>query len=819
MFQNYLKTAFRNLIRNKVFAFINILGLAIGMTCCFLILLFVQDELSYDTFQDKFDRIYRVKYIPKFAGGSMELARTPPPLSPLLTENFPEIERASRFFIRSASIEVPSSNGGENKRYEEGRFFFADSTLTDIFTFNFSKGNPETALDAPFSVIIAESIAQKYFGEADPIGKSILMSGQYAFKVTGVFEDYPDNSHVHFELIAPYANMFSVEDESIRVAMQDNLKQNWVISHSYTYVLLKPNQTAETVHAKMPQLLQTHGNEQVRDKQEFVLQPLEEIHLRSGIGLEIESVGSMRYIYLFGIIALLTLLIACINFVNLSTAASLKRATEVGIRKVVGANKGNLIGQFLSESLLLSFFAFGVSLLLLEFALPILNNLTGKSLQFSLLSNWQTLSLFVGVFLLSGLLAGSYPAFFVTRFQAASVLKGSGYANVPKGSALRKILITTQFFVTIALIAATLVVYQQWNYMRNQPMGFEKDQVLTVRLFSENMNTIFGGVTGELRGKMNAFEESLQENPQVLNSTLSSALPGLGSVRRNVTTDKIKLEDNFYMGIMAVDYDFTETYQMEVIEGRSFGKSFGTDHLNAFILNEKAVTELGWKNTSDAIGGAMEMEGKKGTVIGVIKDFHYANLSQPIEAMALHVDAATFTTFSIRLQNTSIPETIDFIDQKWASFFPQKVMEYEFLDSQIDELYVTESRLSKIIGYFSLLAILIACFGLYGLVMYAAHQKTKEIGIRKVLGASIPSILSLLSKDFLQLIVLASVLAIPLVFYGMNEWLTDYAYRIDLSWWLFAVPVVAVLLIAFITLTFQTLQSALANPVEALRSE
>lgn len=820
MLQNYLKTAFRNLTRNKIFALINILGLAIGMACCFLIVLFVKDELSYDQFQDKFERIYRVKYLPKFSGTDMQLARIPPPVSPLLTEYFPEIEASARFYNRSASIEVPSTiEGEENKQYEEDRVFFADSTLTDIFTLHFTKGNPNTALDAPFSVVIAESIAEKYFGDENPMGKTILMSGQYPFKVTGVFEDYPDNSHVHFELIAPYQNMFSIESEAIRGNMQTNLAQNWVISHSYTYVLLKPNQSPESVHAKMPQLVETYASEAVKGKEDFVLQPLKEIHLQSNIGLEIEAVGNIQHIYLFSLIALLTLLIACINFVNLSTAASLKRATEVGIRKVVGANKGNLVGQFLSESLLLSFFAFVVSLLLLEFTLPILNNLTGKMLQFNLLQHWQETLLFVGIFLSAGILAGSYPAFFVTRFQPASILKGTGFRGAPKGAALRKVLITSQFFVTIALIAATLVVYQQWQFMRSQPMGFAKDQVLTVRLFSENMNSIFGGVTGELRSKMNAFEDRLEKNPNILGSTLSDGLPGTGSIRRNVVTDEIKAEDNVYIGVMAVDYDFPTTYELDIIEGRTFDKSFGTDHQNAFLINEKAVETLGWENAANAVGKKMNMEGKEGTVIGVIHDFHSTSLSQPIEALTLHVNAGTFTTFSIRMQNAAIPETIDFIRQQWAAFFPEKVMDYTFLDEQIEEAYTTESRLSQIIGYFSFLAILISCFGLYGLVMYAALQKAKEIGIRKVLGASVPNILTLLSKDFLQLIALASVLAIPLVFYGTSQWLQDYAYRIDLSWWLFALPVLAVLLIAMATLSFQTVQSALANPVEALRNE
>ncbi|MFK7904986.1 MAG: ABC transporter permease [Chitinophagales bacterium] len=819
MLQNYFKTAFRNLIRNKIFSLINILGLAIGMTCCFLIVLFVKDELSYDQFQEKFERIYRVKYLPKFSGSGMELARTPPPLSPLLTDYFPEIEQSARFYLRSASIEVPAINGEENKQYEEDRVFFADSTLTDVFTFQFTKGNPQTALDAPFSVVIAESIAEKYFGDENPMGKTILMSGQYAFNVTGVFEDYPDNSHVHFEIVAPFQNMFSIEPEAIRENMKTNLAQNWVISHLYTYVLLKPNQSPESVDTKMPQLIDTYASEAVKGKEDFVLQPLKDIHLRSGIGLEVEAVGNMRHIYLFGIIALLTLLIACINFVNLSTAASLKRATEVGIRKVVGANKANLVGQFLSESLLLSFFAFVVSLLLFEFSLPILNALTDKTLEFNLLQDWGLSLVFVSIFLASGLLAGAYPAFFVTRFQAASILKGTGYRSIPKGAVLRKALITTQFFVSIALIAATLVVYQQWQYMRNQPMGFAQNQMLTVRLFSENMNSIFGGVTGELRGKMNAFEESLQENPNILGSTLSAALPGMGSLRRNVSTDSIKVEDNLYMGVIAVDYDFPNVYDLEFIEGRTFDKSFGTDHLNAFVINEKAIPILGWESPATAIGQPMVMEGKTGTVVGVVKDFHSTDLTSSIEGLILHVDAGTFTTFSIRMQNAEIPQTVDFIRQKWGGFFPEKVMDYAFLDDQIETLYVTESRLSKIIGYFSFLAILISCFGLYGLVMYAALQKAKEIGIRKVLGASVPNILTLLSKDFLQLIALASVLAIPLVFYGMSQWLEDYAYRIDLSWWLFALPVAAVLLIAMTTLSFQTVQSALANPVEALRNE
>ncbi|MBD2757032.1 ABC transporter permease [Spirosoma validum] len=821
MLTNYLKIAYRNLLRQKSFSLINIVGLTVGLTCCFLILLFVRHELSYDTFQQKYDRIYRLTYLPKFAGLEQPLALTPPPASPLLTSNFSEIEKSARLYRSNATIEVPNQQPGQHVKYDKERFFFGDSTLLDIFTFHFRQGNPHTALRDKFTVIITNETATKYFGRQNPIGKTLLYEGKYPLRVTGVVDAFPDNSHVHIDLLANYETMYATESEIVR----QNLPQNWVISHGYTYVLLRPGQSVEKVNARFPQFLLTHANKQFAKDIVYTLEPLRDIHLRSEVQNSPEPSGSITYLYVFIGIALMTLLIACINFVNLSTARSLKRAKEVGIRKVLGSEKGQLIAQFLGESMLLSTVALGFSFLLITLLLPVLNNLTGKHLTISyLLSDGWLLLLFVGIALVTGLLAGSYPAFFVSRFQPIATLKGravfgSFISGKAKGGAVRQTLLGVQFVVSIALIIGTLVAFQQLHYLQNRPLGFDKEFVITANTRSEKITNVFADPSDSTYLRLRTFREILLNNPHIRQVTLSNRQMGDGSIRRNVVPEGRKPDDNLFIGAVGVDHNFAQVYGLKMVAGRDFSEAYPTDKLSAFLINETGVKQLGWKSLAEALGKSVNLEGKEGKIVGVLKDFHNQSLLDPIEGTLFTIDQPHLSLFSIKIQAQDKAETLKFIQQEWDKYFPEKGFSYQFLDQRLAQLYEREQRLSTLIGYFAGLAILISCLGLYGLVSLVTQQKTKEIGIRKVLGASVSSIVSLVSRDFVILVLISLVIASPLAWWAMNKWLAGFAYKIDITWWMFALAGLLSLTVTLLTVSFQSIKAALVNPVKSLRSE
>ncbi|MFT4759818.1 MAG: putative ABC transport system permease protein [Saprospiraceae bacterium] len=819
MLKNHLTIAIRNLFKNKLFSAINILGLSLGMACCFLIVLFLQHEFSYDNFHTKADRIYRLNYGADFARDGMIIASCPPVLAPLLAENVSEIEKTARMFRRNISISTKDANGSAINEFEVENNFFCDSTILDILTFDFVQGNPKTALDAPGSVVITEEMSAQLFGTADGLGKTLYFEDTHNFKVTGVVKKFPENAHLEFNLLVPYADMYNIMPEQPQQFARRNLAGNWIISHSFTYALLEEGADINAVNAKMPAFLKRFGNPDYSEKQSFTLFPVTDLHIKSPAQSEPKPTSNLSFLYIFLGIGFVTLLIACINFVNFSTAGSLSRAKEVGVRKVLGAGKRSIALQFLGESMILSFIAFIFSLVLVQAGLPFLNDVTNRNIDFVFIENIGSVALFFGIFIIAGLVAGSYPAFFVTRFKPISILRGTGFSNVPKGAALRKVLITVQFVASIALIAATLGIYKQLQFLLSQPMGFQTNQIINVPLFSPNLNTIFGGIDGSMRQKLNVFEEELLQNPKISAVTLSNAVPSQGSVRRQMTSDKVPTEDNFFIGCYAVDYDFMETYDLEIIAGRAFDKSYGTDHTSAFVINEMAVKALKFDSSAAAIGESVEREGKPGTIVGVVKDFHFQDLRAEIFPLSLDVDAAIFNTFSMKVNATDMPATLAFVENKWKEFFPQKVFEYTFLDNTIEDLYQAETGLGKMIGYFAFLAILISCFGLYGLVAFAALQKTKEIGIRKVLGASIPNILVMLSKEFIVLILIAGALAIPAAYYWLNSWLADYHYAIEIGAWLALIPIATVLAIALVTISFQVIKAALGNPVEALKCE
>jgi len=816
MFQNYLKIAFRNLGKRKIFAAINVFGLALGMTCCFLIVQYVWHETNYDTFHKNADRIHRISYHANFSN-EVTLARIPPAFATQLEENFPEMEAFARMYPRDISVTVVDTD----KQFEIEQVYFADSTISKVFNFDFLQGDERTALDQPFSVVLTDKIAIQLFGNINCIGKGLQLAGANNFRVTGVIKDWPTQAHTELKMLIPYKNMADVEPSYMRDRVLSVLEGNWTASHSYTYVLLRNKESLATVNGKFAAYIDKYGTENIKTKQKFSLFPVKDIHLTSEEGLEQKPPASWDRIYLFIAIGIITLLIACINFINLTTASSLNRAKEVGVRKVLGAGRNSLIGQFLGESVLLSFFAFLLSLILTALAMPTLNALTELNLQFA---PWKTPLLFLGfvaIFLIAGIIAGGYPAFYVSRFQAVATLKGSkGNSSSTGGAFLQKALITIQFLATIAFISGAAIIYLQLNYFRNQPMGFEQDLTLQIPIDSgNNLNAAFRSGDAAIRQKMNTLDEVLLQNPKIKAVTQCARAPGQGAVGRPIWNEFVLQEDAFTASVNAIDYDYAETFGLEVVAGRDFGLSYGVDHISSYMLNEKAVASLGWESPEAAIGQQVVESGREGIVVGVIKDYHFNSLQQEIQPLLFRVNPGEFGNFIVRLNNGNIPETLSFIQDKWKEFFPEKAFEYEFLDQALDDAYAAEERFGNIITYFAWIAVLISCFGLFGLAALLTQQRFKEIGIRKILGASVGQIIGGLAMDFLKLIGIAMLLAIPLTWYFMNGWLADFAYRIDFPWWVpFAVGL-GVVIIAFLTISSQTLKAALSNPVKALRYE
>ncbi|MEM9820347.1 MAG: ABC transporter permease [Bacteroidota bacterium] len=816
MWKNYFKIAFRNIWKQKTFSSINIMGLAFGMACCFLTVLYFNHEAGYDQTHTYKDRLYRLNYHLSFSNES-EYARVPPPVGPKLKDFFPEMEAVTRLYPRNISIRVVDTD----KQFEMEEVYFADSTTNQVFDFDFLHGNPNTALDAPFSVVLTDKTALQLFGRTDVLGEKLALAKADNFRVTGVVKALPDQTHFNFNLLVPYRNMVDVEPAHAQAQLKAILEQNWIATHSYTYVLLKENQDFTAINSRFKDFIQKFGHEQVRDKQDFELYPVENIHLYSEASSEQRPAASLNLLYLFLSIGLITLLIACFNFINLSTATSLNRAKEVGVRKVLGARRSFLVSQFLGESLLLSFFAFLVAMLIVQLALPYLNELTGLEMAFAPLQQLSMLGGFALVFVLAALVAGSYPAFYASRFLPVEVLKGGPGSNKkPGGVRLRKALITLQFLVAIAFISGASIVYLQLNYLRNQPLGFDKELMLAIPMTSsENINSLFRPGDPAARERMNTFDEIIQTSPNIKAATQCANLPGAGSVSRNVWTDSVPQTDNFFTPVLAVDYDYVETFNLELAAGRDFDLSFGTDHLSSFVINESAVERLKWGDAASAIGQRLTVEGKEGTVVGVLKNYHFRSLMVEIEPLIMEIRPGAFSYFAVRVDNSNLPETLKFIEDKWKTLYPEKVFEYTFLEESLNEAYDAEERIASIIGYFAFIAILISCFGLFGLAALMTQNRFKEIGIRKVLGASVGQILRILATDFLWLIAIAMIMALPLTWYFVNRWMQDFAYRIDFPWWVPIGTGLLVILIAFLTISSQTIRAAMSNPVDAIRTE
>ena len=802
MLSSYIKIALRNLKKYKGYSLINIAGLGIGMACCILILLYVQHELSYDRFHEKGERIYRASREWFNANGetSLHLGHVAPPIGPLLAADFPEIEEVTRLLGFSALV-----SQGE-RFYQEDNIFFAEANLFKVFTFPFLQGNPESALAQPNSVVISESTARKYFPDGNALDQSLRFSVrgmEVDFKVTGVTADVPANSHFHYDFLVSF-----ITYEAFGTDLQ-----SWGSNNYSTYLLLPAGMEIAKIAAQIPDFIARHhpDGEAAVGRTTLNFMNLRDIHLHSQLDSEIEANGDINNVYIFSAIAALILLIACINFMNLATARSARRAKEVGMRKVAGANRVQLIGQFLGESVVYAILAMVLALLLVAAALPAYSNFLGYALSINMAENGFLLLGLLGMVLLVGIAAGSYPAFFLSSFRPVVVLKGTGAAKLSGHSGgLRKSLVVLQFAISIVLMVAVGVVYQQLDYVHNKDLGYDKSRIALLPAGSE------------INQRFQDLQARLLLHPAVEKVSLAKRVPtgrlldSWGTSINYVGTDQ---PIDFRIAGLMVDHTYIPTYGIPLAAGRNFSRELASDSSEAFILNESAVRQIGWQQPADAVGEPFNYGDRNGYIIGVVKDFHFESLRNKITPICMMIATARSNTVSVKISEQDIPGALAFLKEIWQEYRPNNPFEYEFVDERFQQLYRDDERLMTIFGYFSILAILIACLGLFGLASFSAEQRIKEIGIRKVLGAPVSSLVLMLSQEFTKFVLLANILAWPAAYFAMKSWLAGFAYHTELGVTLFIVAMLLAFAIALLTVSYQAVKTSLANPVKALRYE
>ncbi len=783
MFKNYINIALRTLKRNRIYSFINIFGLAVGMAICFLVLLYVQNEFSYDRFHQKTNQIYRITTEWQIEGHSQVYQTTAAPLAPALLDEFPEVIDAVRMTRQGAII------NHKNQSFAESHIYMVDPSFFKIFSFPLIRGNPETVLNDKNSIVLTEKSAEKYFAGEDPVGKTITFFNRFDFKVMGIAKNAPSNSHLNFD--------FLIRFDLINDFSSFNYLASWGAWNFLTYVLLQKDFPTAEFERKSVELLKKYRGEDTNTRM-LHLQPLTKINL--------ETHGKISYIYFFSAIAAIILLLACINFTNLSIAQSSTRVKEVGMRKVIGAHRHQLIKQFLGESMVLTFIALPAALILVELALPSFNALFMTQLRSSYFQNLPFILSILGITVLVSLISGSYPAFYHSALQPVQSLRGESRSST-RVSLLRSLLVIFQFSISTILITSTIVIYNQMHYIHTRDLGFNKEQVVHIPIFSIS-----------LRQKYQSVKSELIKNPNIINVSISSFFPG-SHPNQSVDWEGRKEDEDFMMAWYSVDHDFMKTFGIELVQGREFSRDYPSDIKSAYILNEAAAKSFGWDN---AIGKQFMVERadlSMGKVVGVMKNFHFDSLHHTIQPLALVLDPEGGRYFSLKISPKGMSSTLSSVEKRFKEFAPHVPFEFDFLDSEVDELYREEQRLGKIINYLSVLAIFIACLGLLGLASFAIVQRTKEIGIRKALGASILNILTLLSKDFARLVGIANIIAWPIAYYAMSRWLQNFAFRSSLAIWIFILAAAIAFFIALFTISFQSIKAAVTNPVDALRYE
>jgi putative ABC transport system permease protein len=794
MLRNYLRTALRNLWRHRGFSTLNILGLTIGLTAFFLIFLYVCFELSYDSFHSKADRIYRAVGDLQTRTETQHFNTVPAPATLHLPAEFPEVEATTRLTLGDNWMVIQGA-----QVFEQEDVSFADSNFLTVFDFPLLKGNAHTVLRDPFSVVLTETTAKKFFGNSDPIGRSLTLTrDRFHGTVTGVMKDLPENSHMK---IAMMMSMTTVTQK-----LNPNNDVDWDNYGGSSYLLLKPGANVAALESKFPGYLEkTVGPQMKKSQQQFtmLLEPLRGIYLYST--RDSSRTGNISDVYIFSIIGAFILLIACINFVNLTTARSAERAKEVGIRKVMGAGKGMLAGQFIGESIILCVIAYLLAVVLSALLLPGFNRLAGKVISAGIFSHSWYLLVLLGVSILIGIIAGLYPALVLSSFQPVAVLKGR-FSTGTRGLILRKSLVIVQFTIATGLMIGTLVVYNQLNYMRSQDLGFDKEQKLILDTRDDSAKL--------------AFNAEISRLPGVLGTAMSTHVPGNGDFSNgceleNARGDMQPVNTVVYL----VNYDYIDVMGMKIVAGRGFSRSFITDTTHGMIVNETAVRQLGYTSPEKAIGKRFNQFGGEGQIVGVIKDFHFRSLQEVIKPLTMRLEPKSGDLLCVKLDGHRIPATIAAIQDKWKVMLPTRPFTYFFLDEVFDKQYRAEDRFGRLFLNFAILAIFISCLGLMGLASYSTLQRTKEIGVRKVVGASVGNIVFLLSKDFLKLVVWAFLVAAPVSWFFVHGWLQGFAYRISAYWWIYAVAGLGAVLVALLTISFQSIRAALANPVKSLRSE
>ncbi len=785
MIKNYIVVTLRNIFKHKGYAFINIAGLAIGMACCLLISIWVLDELSYDRFHENAPSLFRVEENQHYSGRIYHVTVTPYPLGPALKDEIAGIKDATRVVWA----------GGQLLRYKDKAFFESniravDPSFFQMFTFPLLKGDKDRALDSPHSLVISEEIAEKYFPDEDPVGKVITVNNTLEFTVTGVLQEVPHNSYLQFDMLVPYA-FLEKEGET---------NQSFGANSILTFVQLDEGVTKAEVNERIFGFIRTREPQSATDLE---LMPYTRIHLHQHFGFE-KTMGAAGYVYIFSIIALFVLIIACINFMNLATARSANRAKEVGLRKVVGALRGHLIRQFYGESMIFATIALALAVLIVTLLLPAFSSLADKELSWNVSGIGAILIGLVGITLFTAIVAGSYPALFLSSFQPLKVLRGSLKSGAGAAN-FRRILVVFQFTLSLLLIIGTTVVFKQLTYMQARQLGWDREHLVYIPL------------RADIKQSYQALKEELIKDQHVLGVTGSSHLPSnIGSNSGGSNWEGKDPEQAVLIGFSSVDFDYIETLKIEMKEGRAFSREHQSDLSKTFIVNEEVAELMGKESV---VGERFSFLGIDGQIVGVMKNFHFQSVRQVIEPLAIVVVPDRLQYMLIRLASGDVPSSLSAVENIWGRVIPDYPFDYRFMDENFDRMYRAESRIGTLLNYFTVLAVLIACLGLFGLASFTAEQRTKEIGIRKVLGASVSQVTFLLCREFFLLVLLANVLAWPLAYFGMKSWLENYAYRTSLGWMIFVAAMVLALVVALASVSFQALRAAVANPARALKYE
>jgi putative ABC transport system permease protein len=799
MFMNHLKIVCRNFIRQKLFSFIGTASLTVGMTCGMLILLFIKYELSYDRYHEYAQDVYRV--VREHQGDLTWYNSSEHPLAASLKQDFPEVLKATRV-KKNDEVGVVENN---SKRFYEDEIYFVDQDFLEIFSFPLLSGNTSTALVEPFSVLITQEMADKYFGGEEPLGKVIQINEWYSekkqnYQIKGILKNIPENSHFMFDFLVSYNSLYFLKRGG-RASVE-----TWSYFEPKTYIKLASSADSKNLEGKFPEFLRKHKAEEAASER-IHLQSLTDIHLGGNLRFELETNSNMRIIYMFSAIAFFILFIACLNYINLSVARSTKRAVEVGVRKVVGANKKQLVRQFLGESVAFSILALLISFILVDLMWPAFSSLIGRELMSNPFQNLDMVLIFLGAAVIIGFFSGSYPAFLISSFQPIQIIKGTLRIGSRSSALFRNSLVMVQFAVSIILIICTFMIQSQLNYIRNRNLGFDRDQIITIYTLD-----------GNLKRNPGPFKEELLEYSHILGVTSSLDLPS--TIHRTSSLEWMdkgeKRKSEFYFTF--VDPDYFNVYDMEILEGRTFSEEFPTDKLRGVVINETASRNLGWDNP---IGKQLQSNRIEWTVIGVVKDFHFKSLHSEIEPMIFTALSMTRRPdyFSVKVRPIDIPNTIGFIRQKWERFSPEFPFQYTFLDERIDRVYKAEQRLGKSFNIFTAISLLIACMGLIGLASFVSEQKRKEISIRKILGADFKSIIFLLGNEYLKCIAVAILIAWPIGYLVMNRWLKNFVYRTSFGVEVFILSGSLAFIFALMTVSYQSIKAALANPVDSLRYE